>query len=102
MLSEAFIHIFVTSEVAFEQLAPLDELAVAFRQVVEDDRVVASCCQFLAAVGADVAGTAGDEDFSQMIISYFRVFTEKVTRFRKKYKSEKTKNSAAGLPINKP
>ena len=49
-------------DVALDQLAVLDGLAVAGDEVVEDDDAMAGLVQRLGGVAADVAGAAGDED----------------------------------------
>ena len=48
--------------VALEEVAPPDVLAVAGDKAVEHHRMVAPGGEFLAAMSADVAGAAGDED----------------------------------------
>ena len=53
-------------DVAFDELAVLDRLAVAGDEVVEDDDAVAGAVQRLGRVAADVAGAAGDEDAARV------------------------------------
>ena len=48
-------------DVALDELAVLDRVAMAGDQVVEDDDAVAGALQRLGGVAADVAGAAGDE-----------------------------------------
>ena len=59
----------LVAEVAALEWPPLHRPVVSLREVVEDDRGVAALREKLRGMAADVAGSAGDEDAHEEILS---------------------------------
>ena len=48
-------------QVALKEISPFDEFLEAINKVVEGNRIESPAMQFLTAMGADIAGSAGNE-----------------------------------------
>jgi hypothetical protein len=57
-------------DVAFNELAVPDGLAMTGREVVEDHDAMAGLMQRLGRVAADVSGAAGDEDAARLSVQW--------------------------------